>query len=108
MDYFTQNFLDNNLAKSKKNRQFPLGVIDAQLATAIQENLSISCRSDETVREIIRGIRYHFTNYVKLLGNGMLEQAQLGLGHSYSRTKVKYFVLGEMIFHDVHLCIEVT
>jgi hypothetical protein len=80
--------LDNNLAKSKKNRQFPLGVIDPQLGTAIQENLSISCRSDETVREIIRGIRFHFTNYVKLLGNGMLEQAQLGLGHSYSRTKV--------------------
>lgn len=76
------------MAKSKKNRQFPLGVIDPQLGTAIQENLSISCRSDETVREIIRGIRFHFTNYVKLLGNGMLEQAQLGLGHSYSRTKV--------------------
>eukprot|EP01040_Poterioochromonas_malhamensis_P017142 gene17142-19629_t len=85
-----RNFLDNNLAKSKKNRQFPLGVIDPQLGTAIQENLSISCRSDETVREIIRGIRFHFTNYVKLLGNGMLEQAQLGLGHSYSRTKVKF------------------
>jgi nucleolar protein 56 len=85
-----RNFLDNNLAKNKKSRQFPLGVIDAQLGTAIQENLSISCRSDETVREVIRGIRYHFTNYVKLLGNGMLEQAQLGLGHSYSRTKVKF------------------
>lgn len=63
-------------------------MIDPALGTAIQENISISCRSDETVREILRGIRMHFTSYVKLLGSGMLEQAQLGLGHSYSRTKV--------------------
>lgn len=42
------------------------------------------------MKEILRGIRYHFTNYVKLLDHGRLEQAQLGLGHSYSRTKVKF------------------
>ena len=55
--------------------------MDALLATAIQENLSIPCRSDET-------IRLHFSKFVKPLSGGMLKQARLGLGHSYSRTKV--------------------
>ena len=62
--------------------------MDALLATAIQENLSIPCRSDETIRELARGIRLHFSKFVKPLSGGMLKQARLGLGHSYSRTKV--------------------
>ena len=59
------------------------------MATAIQENLGIPCRSDETIREITRGIRAHFVKFVKPLAGGGLEQAQLGLGHSYSRGKVR-------------------
>lgn len=76
------------MPKSKKAGKFPLGVVDPMLATSIQENLSIPCRSDETVREIIRGIRFHFVKFVKPLDGGLLEQAQLGLGHAYSRSKV--------------------
>lgn len=85
---FPQNFVESNIPKSKKAGKFSLGVLDPMLATALQENLSISCRCDETVREIIRGIRFHFTKYVKPLEGGLLEQAQLGLGHAYSRSKV--------------------
>lgn len=85
-----KNFLEANLNKGKKASKFPLGVIEPTLATAIQENLSIPCRSDETIRELTRGIRFHFTSFVKQLGNGLLEQAQLGLGHAYSRAKVKF------------------
>jgi nucleolar protein 56 len=62
--------------------------IEPTLATAIQENLGIPCRSDESIREITRGIRAHFVKFVKPLAGGGLEQAQLGLGHSYSRGKV--------------------
>lgn len=62
--------------------------IEPTLATAIQENLGIPCRSDDTIRELVRGIRTHFTQFVKSLAAGLLEQAQLGLGHSYSRSKV--------------------
>ena len=65
--------------------------IEPTLATAIQENLGIPCRSDETIREITRGIRQHFVKFVKPLAGGGLEQAQLGLGHSYSRSKVRIF-----------------
>jgi hypothetical protein len=69
--------------------QLPLQ-IEPTIAQAIQENLGVQCRSDETVREILRAIRTHFTKFVKVLGDGRLEQSQLGLGHSYSRSKVKF------------------
>jgi nucleolar protein 56 len=67
--------------------------MEPTLATAIQENLGVPCRSDETIREITRGIRHHFTKFVKPLASGLLEQAQLGLGHSYSRSKVRAAVV---------------
>ena len=81
-------FIESNIPSSKKGKSPPLGVIEPTLATAIQENLSISCRSDETIRELTRAIRMHFTKFIKPLAAGNLEQAQLGLGHSYSRSKV--------------------
>jgi len=83
-----QSFLEANVSKGKKITKHPLGVIEPTLATAIQENLDIPCRSDETIRELARGIRSHFTKFVKPLEKGGLEQAQLGLGHAYSRSKV--------------------
>lgn len=92
-----QTFLESNMPKSKKAGKFPLGVVDPALATSIQENLSIPCRSDETVRELLRGIRLHFTKFVKPLDGGLLEQAQLGLGHAYSRSKVPLAV------HTAHI-----
>ena len=89
-------FLEMNLPKIKKKKEgkapaFALGVIDPALATAIADGLpGLSCRSDDTVREILRGCRLHLTHLVKGLGGGSQEQAQLGLGHSYSRGKVKF------------------
>ena len=91
-----RNFLEMNLPKIKKKKEgksapFALGVVDPGLATAISEALpGLSCRSDETVREVLRGCRLHLTKMVKGLGKGAAEQAQLGLGHSYSRGKVKF------------------
>eukprot|EP00551_Chaetoceros_affinis_P012491 CAMPEP_0203677868 /NCGR_PEP_ID=MMETSP0090-20130426/29861_1 /ASSEMBLY_ACC=CAM_ASM_001088 /TAXON_ID=426623 /ORGANISM="Chaetoceros affinis, Strain CCMP159" /LENGTH=570 /DNA_ID=CAMNT_0050544899 /DNA_START=168 /DNA_END=1880 /DNA_ORIENTATION=+ len=93
-----KSFLEMNLpkssSKSKKEgqaAQFVLGVMDSGLATAISEGIpGISVRSDDTVREIARGARLHLTSLIKGLDNGGIEQAQLGLGHSYSRGKVKF------------------
>ena len=93
-----RNFLEMNLPKiSKKAKKegkaasFALGIVDPALATAISDGLpGLSCRSDETIREILRGCRQHLTRMVKGLGKGAAEQAQLGLGHSYSRGKVKF------------------
>mmetsp|Transcript_25630 Transcript_25630/g.53510 ORF Transcript_25630/g.53510 Transcript_25630/m.53510 type:complete len:547 (+) Transcript_25630:346-1986(+) len=89
-------FLEMNLPKIKKKKEgkapsFALGCIDPALATAIADGMpGLSCRSDETVREVLRGCRLHLHHMVKGLGGGSQEQAQLGLGHSYSRGKVKF------------------
>ncbi len=92
-----KSFLEMNLPKSSKKKKegkassFVLGVIDGGLATAISEGITgISVRSDDTVREICRGARLHLTSLIKGLADGGIEQAQLGLGHSYSRSKVKF------------------
>jgi len=82
------NFLEMNLPK--KAKKFQLGVIDPGLATAISGGLGVSCRSDDTVREILRGCRLHLETFVKGLEGGAAGKAQLGLGHSYSRSKVKF------------------
>lgn len=89
-----KSFLEMNLPKissSEKKKKFSLGVIDSGLATAINDGMpGMSCRSDDIVREVIRGIRMHLQHFVKGLDKGGIEQAQLGLGHSYSRGKVKF------------------
>lgn len=85
-----RNFLESNLSKGKKATKCPLGVIESTIGQAIQENTGINVRCDDSVKEIIRGIRNHFVKFVKPLDGGNLEQAQLGLGHSYSRTRVKF------------------
>jgi nucleolar protein 56 len=98
MTLHLQSFLEMNLPKvSKKTKKegkaasFSLGIIDPGLATAISEGIpGISCRSDDTIREILRGCRLHLKHYVKGLDSGAAEQAQLGLGHAYSRGKVKF------------------
>lgn len=83
------DFLEMNLPK--KSKKFTLGVIEGSLATAISDGLGgVSCRSDDTVREIMRGCRLHMNTFVKGLEGGAAEKAQLGLGHSYSRSKVKF------------------
>lgn len=54
---------------------------------------------------MIRGIRLHFSKFIKELKDGDLEKAQLGLGHSYSRAKVKFNVhrVDNMIIQSISL-----
>lgn len=114
-----QNFLQLNLPHHNKGNSkatkkssskgggstsFALGVIDPALATAIAEGLDVKCRSDDTIREILRGCRLHLEHLVKGLsasssaggGTGTTttssgtRAAELGLGHSYSRSRVKF------------------
>jgi len=89
-----KNFLEMNLPKVKagKKAKFTLGVSDKNLLPAIQDALNFPGNSTETTLEMMRGIRLHFDKFVKELDNGALSKAQLGLGHSYSRAKVKFNV----------------
>lgn len=54
--------------------------------------LGIQCDTGERTLELLRGIRFHGEKLLKGLAEGDLSKAQLGLGHSYSRSKVKFNV----------------
>lgn len=94
VDDSLKNFLELTLPKVKKIKKatYHLGVMAPAMGSQIQEELNIPCVSDEAVREIIRGIRLHFTMFIKALAGGKFEKAQLGLAHSYSRAKIKFNV----------------
>lgn len=82
-----------------------LGVGEEKLASDISENLKIKIVRNDLVRELIRGIRQHFPRFVKNMEDGDLERAQLGLGHRYSRAKVKFNVnkVDNMIIQSIAL-----
>ncbi|KAJ1413274.1 hypothetical protein SESBI_19821 [Sesbania bispinosa] len=86
--------LETNLPKVKegKKSKFSLGVSDSKIGSQISEVTKIPCQSNEFVNELLRGVRLHFDKFVSDLKSGDLEKAQLGLGHSYSRAKVKFNV----------------
>ena len=69
-----------------------LGVCDPILASAIKAALKLKCDTSESTAELIRGIRFHASKLLKGLQADDLTKAQLGLGHSYSRSKLKFNV----------------
>lgn len=87
-----KSFLEMNLPKSDKKSKVCLGVTEKNLAGAIKGELKIECASDEMVQELIRGIRLWADKLLGQLKTGDIQRAQLGLGHSYSRAKVKFNV----------------
>lgn len=84
--------LELNLASTSKKSKAILGVSDRFLGAAISSELGISCDNSERSLELIRGIRLHAEKLLKGLQEGDVKKAQLGLGHSYSRAKVKFNV----------------
>ncbi|XP_056301957.1 nucleolar protein 56 [Danio aesculapii] len=84
-------FLETNLPSGGKKKPM-LGVSDAKLGATLQEELNLSIQTGGVVAEIIRGVRLHFHSLVKGLTAQAASKAQLGLGHSYSRAKVKFNV----------------
>ncbi len=66
-----------------------LGVNDSKIGSAIVEQLGVRCAFTGVIPEIIRGIRVHLAHLVKDLATHSLNKAELSLGHSYSRSKVR-------------------
>ncbi|CAL5071310.1 unnamed protein product [Urochloa decumbens] len=89
-----RNFLELNLPKVKegKKAKYSLGVMEPKVGSHISEATGIPCQSNEFVQELLRGVRLHFDQFINQLKKSDLEKAQLGLGHSYSRAKVKFNV----------------
>lgn len=90
------SFLELNLPKSSKKKKVVLGVSDKALATSIKSAFDfVECETGDTseiVQDMLRGIRLHASKLLKQLREGDLDTAQLGLGHAYSRAKVKFSV----------------
>ena len=89
MNEYLKSFLEMNLHSEKG---LILGVGDAGLAGSIKDGLKLNCVHDESTREFIRGVRNDCVKLLPVLKDGDIGRAQLGLGHAYSRSKVKFNV----------------
>lgn len=91
-----RSFLELNLPSGGKKGKVVLGVSDKNLAGSIKSHFpKIECETGDTnevVADMLRGIRLHSEKLIKKLREGDTGTAQLGLGHAYSRAKVKFSV----------------
>jgi len=94
-------FVELNMPKKKAE----LGVHDPRIGNMLGEVCKVKCKTGKLVAELLRGIRIHFDRFIKGMKPGDLKQAQLGLGHSYSRAKVKFNVhrVDNMIVQSIAL-----
>ncbi|KAJ8126401.1 hypothetical protein O1611_g7236 [Lasiodiplodia mahajangana] len=92
---YLKSTLELNIPTSKKAKVV-LGVADKGLAGNIKAAFpgieAETSDTSEAVAFLLRGIRMHSTKLFRDLKQGDEEKAQLGLGHAYSRSKVKFNV----------------
>jgi nucleolar protein 56 len=88
-----------------KKSRVKLAVSDSLLAKHIVAACNVDCETGESAEELIRGIRLHAPKLLKGLQADDLAKAQLGLGHSYSRSKLKFNVnrIDNMIIQAIGL-----
>ena len=93
---YLRSLLEINLPKAGKKNKVTLGVSERTLAGSIKAAFpGVECETgdtEEVVQDLLRGIRLHAPKLLKQLQDGDVERAQLGLGHAYSRAKVKFSV----------------
>ncbi|MCJ1256328.1 snoRNP complex protein nop56 [Lignoscripta atroalba] len=93
---YLRSLLEVNLPKAGKKNKIMLGISDKNLAGSIKAAFpGVDCETGDTseiVQDMLRGIRQHAPKLLKQLQEGDVERAQLGLGHAYSRARVKFSV----------------
>jgi len=104
LNEFLQSHLELNLSKASKKSTFTLAVA-YHLGKSIKDALGFDIDVSEPSQDLIRGIRLHTTKLLKGLQTDDLRTAQLGLGHSYSRSKLKFNVnrVDNMIIQAIFL-----
>jgi len=97
--------LELNLAKTTKKSKVVLGIEDPILGKSIKDALGFGVDASEKTQDLIRGIRLHAHKLLPGLQSDDLKKAQLGLGHSYSRAKLKFNVnrIDNMIIQAIAL-----
>lgn len=93
---YLKSVLELNLPKVGKKSKIVLGVSEKNLAGGIKAEFpGLECETADTsdiVADVIRGLRLHADKLLKDLKPGDIEKAGLGMGHAYSRAKVKFSV----------------
>jgi nucleolar protein 56 len=84
-------FLKTNLG-GKKVKEVELAVADTAIVKEVVKEVGCKVTAGEAVLEVMRLIRTHVTKFIPELTEEMQKQAQLGLSHAYSRTKVQFNV----------------
>ncbi|KAJ7070351.1 hypothetical protein B0H15DRAFT_870697 [Mycena belliarum] len=100
-----KSLLELTVCKTSKKSPVLLAVSDSNLGKSIKDALNVNCEVSEEAQELIRGIRLHASKMLKGLQSDDLTKAQLGLGHSYSRSKLKFNVnrIDNMIIQAIAL-----
>ena len=78
-----KNFLTQNLpaTKTSKKQKFLLGIAEPKLGAEIFAETSVTASFNESIEELIRGIRTHLPKLMKKLSDEDMTRAQLGLAH---------------------------
>ncbi|KAK5995442.1 Nucleolar protein 56 [Cladobotryum mycophilum] len=88
--------LPKTSGKKGKKSKIVLGVAERNLAGSIKAAFpGLECETPDTsavVGDLLRGIRLHAEKLLNGLKSGDLLKASLGMGHAYSRAKVKFSV----------------
>jgi nucleolar protein 56 len=88
--------IETNLPRPGKGEKVTLAVADKILAGNIRAAFAyIECQTPETsevAADLLRGVRMHAHKLLRELQDGDMEKASLGLGHAYSRNKVKFSI----------------
>ncbi|KAF2641523.1 Nop-domain-containing protein [Massarina eburnea CBS 473.64] len=96
MSDFLRATLESNLPKPGKKQTITLGVWEKNLAGSIKAAIpNLACETAETstvVADLLRGLRQHGEKLISKLQPGDIDRSLLGLGHAYSRSKVKFSV----------------
>jgi hypothetical protein len=93
---FLRATLETNLPKAGKKKTITIGISEKNLAGSIKAAFpNLSCETSDTsevVADLLRGLRQHSGKLIKKLQPGDIDRSILGLGHAYSRAKVKFSV----------------
>ncbi|CAD2222915.1 nucleolar protein 56 [Angomonas deanei] len=91
---FLHNFLTTTLAKraAKGEANWELGVQDSKLGSVIHDSLQYPVVCNEASFELFRCLRLHAEKLLPEHNEGDIPRAQCGLGHAFSRSKVKFNV----------------
>lgn len=88
--------IETTLPKASKKSKVTLGLLDKNLAGSVKASFPyIECETGDTsevVADLLRGIRQHGPKIISQVSADEMHRAQLGLGHAYSRAKVKFSV----------------